>query len=146
MDNHDQLIRVLQTAVSPVVLISGVGLLVLSMTNRFSRTTERARSLVMQRAESDPAKQARRDVQIRILYRRSRILLLSTSLALTSMLFSALLVVALFIHYLAAVNLHGVVIALFVLSLASLIASLVLFIHDMTMALRALREELRGQL
>jgi len=42
MDNP-QLITALQTVISPVVLISGVGMLVLSMTNRFSHATDRAR-------------------------------------------------------------------------------------------------------
>ena len=37
--------KILQTSISPVVLISGIGLLVLSMTNRFARTTDRARAL-----------------------------------------------------------------------------------------------------
>ena len=143
VETQDQLIRVLQTAISPVVLISGVGLLVLSMTNRFARTTERARSLATQRAGADQAGRSRFDLQIRILYRRSRILLLSTSLALTSVLLAALLIISLFIHYLAPLNLHHLVVALFALSLTSLVASLVLFIKDMTLSLRALREELR---
>lgn len=145
MENQDQLIRVLQTAISPVVLISGVGLLVLSMTNRFARTTDRARSLIALRASADAEQRSRLDVQIQILYRRSRILLLSTSLALTSVLLAALLIVALFVHYLEAVNLHHLVVVLFVLSLAGLVASLVLFIKDMTLSLQALRAELRDQ-
>ncbi len=143
MGNQD-LIRVLQTAVSPVVLISGVGLLVLSMTNRFSRTTERARDLLAHRAVAGSAEHTRLDVQIQILYRRSRLLLLSTSLALMSVLLAALLVVALFFAYLAGMNLSSVIIGLFVLSLACLVASLLFFIRDMTLGLRALREELRG--
>jgi len=40
-----QLIPVIQTAVGPVILISGVGLLLLSMTNRFGRVLDRARLL-----------------------------------------------------------------------------------------------------
>ena len=145
MENQDQLIRVLQTAISPVVLISGVGLLVLSMTNRFARTTDRARNLIAQRAGAEAGQRSRLDVQIRILYRRSRILLLSTSLSLTSVLLAALLIVALFVHYLAAVNLHHLVVVLFVFSLTTLVASLVLFIKDMTLSLQALREELHDQ-
>jgi hypothetical protein len=38
----------LQIAIAPVILISGVGLLLLSMTNRLGRTIDRARQLVMQ--------------------------------------------------------------------------------------------------
>ena len=40
-----QLIPVIQTAVGPVILISGVGLLLLSITNRFGRIVDRARLL-----------------------------------------------------------------------------------------------------
>ena len=38
-----ELIPVLQTAIGPVILISGVGLLLLTMTNRLGRVIDRAR-------------------------------------------------------------------------------------------------------
>lgn len=142
MENPDPLIRVLQSAISPVILISGVGLLLLSMTNRFARTTERARSLAAQRDGVDAEQRARLAVQVRILYRRSRLLLLAIVSALASALWAALLIAALFLHYLTVINLHHSAVVLFVLSLASLVASLVFFIRDMSLSLRALREEL----
>jgi len=40
-----ELIPVLQTAIGPVALISGIGLLILSMTNRLGRVIDRGRSL-----------------------------------------------------------------------------------------------------
>jgi hypothetical protein len=40
-----ELIPVLQMAIGPVILISGVGLLLLSMTNRLGRVIDRARLL-----------------------------------------------------------------------------------------------------
>ena len=40
-----ELIPLLQTAIGPVILISGVGLLLLSMTNRFGRIIDRSRIL-----------------------------------------------------------------------------------------------------
>ena len=40
-----ELIPILQIAVGPVILISGVGLLLLSMTNRLGRAIDRARIL-----------------------------------------------------------------------------------------------------
>ncbi|MBN9120622.1 MAG: DUF2721 domain-containing protein [Planctomycetes bacterium] len=142
----DPFVLVLQTAISPVALISGVGLLVLSMTNRFGRTADRARGLAAQWAGADEAHRVRLVKQIRILYRRSRLLLYATGFALASVLVAVLLVVALFVHYLAGVNLHRLVVVLFVLSLATLVASLGYFIKDMTLSLRALREELQDHL
>ena len=41
-----QLIPVIQTSVGPVILISGIGLLLLSMTNRLGRIIDRSRLLV----------------------------------------------------------------------------------------------------
>ncbi|WP_345111750.1 DUF2721 domain-containing protein [Candidatus Villigracilis vicinus] len=46
MTSIQELIPVLQTAIGPVILISGVGLLLLSMTNRLSRVIDRARNLL----------------------------------------------------------------------------------------------------
>jgi hypothetical protein len=39
------LIPSLQVAIGPVILVSGVGLLLLSMTNRFGRVIDRSREL-----------------------------------------------------------------------------------------------------
>ena len=44
MDNHN-LIAILQASLTPVVLISGIGLLLLSMTNRIARLLDRIRFL-----------------------------------------------------------------------------------------------------
>jgi hypothetical protein len=142
VDPHDQLIHILQTAISPVVMISGVGLLLLSLTNRFARTTERARGLAAQRREADAAQRPRLHFQVQILYRRSRILMLSTIFALSSVLSSALLIVTLFVYYVTETGMYRCVAILFTLSQLSLVASLTLFIQDMTVSLRALREEL----
>jgi hypothetical protein len=140
------LIQILQTSISPVTLISGVGLLVLSMTNRFARTTDRARELARV-ARTDPHGMAESlHVQIQILYRRSRLLLLAISLALTSVFFISVLIVSLFVGSVLGFDQPIWISALFTLSLLSLTASLVLFIRDMTLALQALKLELQEHL
>jgi len=142
----DQLIAILQASISPVALISGVGLLLLSMTNRFGRTADRARTLAAQLRTADPEEAAVLDVQIRILYRRSGILRASILLASTSILCAALLIVALFAAFLAGVAPRNYVVALFTLSSLGLIASILLFMKDMGLALEALRLEARGHI
>lgn len=146
MIDDSELVAVLLQAISPVVLISGVGLLLLSITNRFGRTTDRARLLVGKRSTADDAGRDRIDRQLRILYRRSRVLLLSTSMALASVLFAALLIMALFGDYMLGGTLRPIIVLFFMLSLACLVASLVMFIQDMSLSLRALREEVGGYL
>jgi hypothetical protein len=142
----DELLRFLQNAISPVTLISGVGLLLLSMTNRFARTTDRARALARD-ARADPrAVPENVHVQIRILYRRSRILLVSISLALSSIFLVSVLIISLFASSIFNLDLHLWAGALFALSLLALIASLALFIQDMGLSLSALKLELRDYL
>ena len=43
--NLAEIIPVLQVSIGPVILISGVGLLLLTMTNRLGRAIDRARQL-----------------------------------------------------------------------------------------------------
>ncbi len=138
----NDLIRILQTSISPVTLISGVGLLVLSMTNRFARTTDRARVLAHDVPHAAPAEADNLRHQIQVLYRRSQLLLLSISSALTSVFFVGLLIISLFVGSTASFNLQLLVSWLFGLSLIALVVSLALFIADMTVSLRALKLEI----
>src|SRR5665647_2321311 len=50
-----ELIPVLQVAIGPVILISGVGLLLLTLTNRYGRTIDRSRQLVREKRECTEA-------------------------------------------------------------------------------------------
>ncbi len=141
----NQITRILQSSITPVALISGVGLLVLSMTNRFARTTDRARALAKEIKIATGEDAQNLAIQIDILYRRSKILLFSITFALASIFFVSLLIITLFLTYLLTINLDSFAISLFIMSIISLIISLVLFIQDMTLSLRALKEELRGR-
>jgi hypothetical protein len=49
-----ELIPVLQIAIGPVILISGVGLLLLSMTNRLGRAIDRSRVLCQELSTEAP--------------------------------------------------------------------------------------------
>ncbi len=137
----DELTRVLQTSISPVAMISGIGLLLLSMTNRLGRTTDRARLLSEAIARSGPDEEQRLLPQVRILYRRSRILRAAITLGTMSILFVSILIMILFAIITLGWDLQHLVLLLFVLSLLSLIASLLFFIQDLTLALQALRHE-----
>jgi hypothetical protein len=139
---EQQFVSVLQAVISPVVLISGVGMLVLSMTNRFSHASNRVRALAEAWRKSEHLR-GQIAPQIRILNRRLRILLTAIALGLGSVLLTSLLIVTLFANYLFDVSLRGLVIAFFALTLLTLVSSLALFIRDMTLALAALDEELR---
>ena len=138
---HD-IVPVLQVAIGPVILISGVGLLLLTMTNRFGRTIDRARSLA--RELQSPAGLDREHVlaQVGIIYRRAKLLRLTIALAAMSVLLAALLIVLLFLSALMKWD-YGVFISLtFIVCMGSLVGSLITFIFDIHLSLMALRLEL----
>jgi hypothetical protein len=131
------IVGVLQTAVSPVVLISGVGLLLLTMTNRFGRLVDRARSLSTRLKDGKHGDPEAIHAQLRILSQRGRLLRRSIALAGFCVLFAALLIITLFITKLVGHEVEWLVAAFFVLSLLCLILALVDFIRDVYRALEA---------
>jgi hypothetical protein len=126
----------LQLAVSPVILISAYGLLLLSMTNRLGRAIDRARQLVREGSakEEQIAIIARRAVWI-----RSAIVFTSLALALIA---AALLVLVLFLSVHLTINISAVVVLLFTGSIAFLIIGLVYFLLDLFGSLRAMKADL----
>ena len=127
----------LSLAISPVIMISAYGMLLLSLTNRLGRAVDRARVLAGESGAS-------RQLQVGILARRARRIraaILAVSLA---MFFAAVLVLVLFVSVFAHIDLKIVVSLLFVASLASLIFSLAFLIADVSGSLKAMEIELRG--
>ena len=141
--NNEELVSALQSVISPVVLISGVGMLVLSMTNRFSHATNRLRVLLDEFSKREGAPRERTATQIRIFRRRLQILMQAIALGLGCVLLTALLIIALFANYLLGTTFRGLVVGTFALSMVSLVGALILFIHDMRVALSALDEEIK---
>lgn len=132
-----ELVPVLQTAISPVVLISGVGLLLLTMTNRLGRIVDRARSLALRLREAYGEDSEPLHAQLRILKSRARMVRRGIALASFCVLFAALLVIALFVTSLCGADIPWLLAALFILSLLSLIGSIVEFIRDINRSLEA---------
>ena len=141
-----ELIPVLQIAVGPVILISGVGLLLLSMTNRLGRAIDRARILRGEWSLAEPVAQKRTVAQLHILWRRADIIRKSIILASVSLLLAACLIITLFVAALLRWDAGGVIVCLFAGCLLALIGSLLLFIWDVNQALAALRLELEDAL
>ena len=132
----------LQVAIGPVILISGVGLLLLTLTNRYGRTIDRARQLVRELRELAGADRERLEGQIQILYRRARLIRLSITLAAVSVLLASVLIIVLFLTALLKLEVGLLISLLFIGSMLSLIGSLVAFIRDLHVSLMALKLEL----
>ncbi len=130
-----ELIPVLQMAVGPVVLLSGVGLFVLSLTNRLGRVIDRGRFLAEEQRLAPAPARPHQDAQLGILVRRAHLLQFSIFCAVLCALFAALLIISLF--FIAALHIEAVWLigSLFVGSLGSLIVSLVAFLRELQQAL-----------
>ena len=144
MTSIKELIPVLQTAIGPVILISGVGLLLLSMTNRLSRVIDRARNLLaVSESQAGPTKQ-KTLAQIDILWSQAKLIRLSILFAAISLLCAALLIIILFITALFGIEDAWLLSIIFIACLGSLIASLIVFITDINRSLSAFKVELYG--
>jgi Protein of unknown function (DUF2721) len=139
------LVPILQMAIGPVILISGVGLLLLSMTNRLGRAIDRSRQLVETLRHADTAARVRISSQLTILSRRARLIRLAIIFATVSVLLAAILIIVLFIAALAQIEIAPLLILLFAGCMGSLIASLIVFILDINLSLAALRLEISGE-
>src|SRR5438045_5039336 len=93
----NELIPVLQVAIGPVILISGVGLLLLTLTNRFGRAVDRSRQLGREMREVTQAERQRLAGQVQILFRRAQVIRLSIIMAATSVLLASVLIIVIFV-------------------------------------------------
>lgn len=132
-----ELIPVLQMAVGPVVLISGVGLLILSLTNRLGRVVDRGRSLASEQRQAPQPEKRGTTEQLHIISRRAHLLQRAIVFAVLCMLFAAVLIITLFFTAALHLEVAWLVGLLFVCALESLIMSLVSFLQELNQALIA---------
>jgi Protein of unknown function (DUF2721) len=137
-----QLVPILQAAVSPVVMISGVGLLILSMTNRLARVVDRSRQIGTARRNAPPADLPGLVSQLQTLVHRARLLRRAIRFATLCVLMAALLVIVIFLSACLGLNSMLPAVAIFILCLTSLIVALISFIQDINLSLAALHTEL----
>ena len=137
-------VPILQVAVGPVILISGVGLLLLSMTNRFGRLIDRSRQLAHELRTAGEEERVGLVAQVRILTARAQIVRLAIALAATSILLASLLIILLFLAALLGLDVAVLLSLVFIACMACLIASLVLFLRDINLSLHAFKLEIEA--
>lgn len=141
---NSELIPILQMSVVPVILISGVGLLLLSMTNRYGRVIDRSRQLSEAVRSARETDYERLSTELKILLKRARLLRTAIALASVSVLFVAVLIISLFL--IALYKLEGALLCaiLFSCCMGALVISLIWFLRDINISLYALEVETRG--
>lgn len=137
MDPKD-ILDTIQTAIAPVVLISGVGLLLLTLTNRLGRIVDRTRQLAAERRTASVQDHPGLEAQLVILGHRARLVRLAVALSASSVAAIGVLITVLFLGLLLHWNLAGTAVILFVASLLSLVGAMLVFVRELFLALTAL--------
>lgn len=132
---------IIQTAITPVILLSGVGALMITLTNRMARIVDRTRILAGQAQQAAEGARAHIDEQLAIMWRRAKLLRLAVTFAGLSMLLSCVLVMVIFVDAFLDRRFGFEMVLIFGVSVMSLILSLFAFLRDIWMSLWALRIE-----
>jgi len=142
----NELIPVLQIAIGPVILISGVGLLLLSMTNRLGRVIDRARVLHREKRTERQEEHESIRRQLQILHGRTILIRRAIIFASMSALLAAFLIISLFLAALLKLDAGWLIMVLFIGCMIALIWSLIVYIQDVNQSLLAFKLELgQGQ-
>jgi len=137
-------IPTLQLAIGPAILISGVGMILLSMTNRFGRVIDRSRQLTHDLRGAAEAEREKVLAEVRVLWLRAKIIRTGIALAVLSALLAALLIISLFLG--ALLNLGAALpTGLFIMCMICLIGTLLMFFWEINLSLKALMLEMPAE-
>jgi Protein of unknown function (DUF2721) len=147
LDSQTNLFPILQVSLGPVILISGVGLLLLSMTNRFGRAIDRTRILAKEiKSCKEEVETNQLKAQMKVLYERAKLMRLVIFLASFSIFAIAITILSLFAGQVFKVDLQVLIEICFISCLVSLITSLIGFSLDISLSLKALKLETNNYL
>jgi hypothetical protein len=144
----NSVVQILTASIAPVIVISGVGLLLLSITNRYGRAIDRARALMRDLELSEPssARRANLSEQLRHTYHRAHLLRASMIYGSASIFFVSLMILSLFAEQVLELHRDFLALPCFALCLISLVASVYFSIRDITLSLAALELEVKAEL
>lgn len=120
--------HVIQLAVAPVFLLTGVGAILAVLVNRLGRVVDRFRTL----ERSEAAATAR--VEMGILERRARLIHWAIGLCTGCALLVCIVIACLFLGSVTALDLSVPIAVLFVLAMLSLVAGLLCFLREIALA------------
>ncbi len=138
METLSSLLPIIQLAITPVILISGMGALMITLTNRMARIVDRTRVVAEAMPAASPEDRPHWESQLDIMWRRALLIRRAVTCNGLSMLVSCLLVVTLFASAIFGWQLPALVLVLFGASICLLIVSLVEFLRDIFVSLHAL--------
>jgi len=129
--------HLIQVALTPIFLISAIGVTLNVLTSRLARIVDRARESEERLNSGTHGRTVHR--QLRILARRARYINAAITLITISALLISLVVVMLFVNAFLRWDLPQVIAILFILSMLALAAAFTTFLIEVRIATKALR-------
>jgi len=131
--------RVIQLAIAPVFLLTGVASFLGVLTSRLGRIIDRARVLESMLAHASEYQRAEAERELAALSRRARLINRSIGMATICALLVCTVIALLFVGAFLGVEMHVTVGLAFVATMLALIAALVSFLREIFLATRHLR-------
>lgn len=131
--------HIIQLAVAPVFLLTGVGSILGVLTNRLARIVDRARRIEERLPTMPATERAPLRVELRRLARRARLIHWAITLCIGCALLVCAVVASLFIGDFVTLDMAEWVAALFVSAMTLLIAGLLCFLQEIYLAVVGLR-------
>ena len=128
--------HIIQLAIAPVVLLTGVGTNLLLLINRLGRIIDRTRVLE-ERAQRGQSREGDEE-EIRVLYRRASLANRAITLSTTCGLLVCVVIAALFLSDAFRLSLAFFIAALFVIAMLALIGSFICLLREVFYATKAL--------
>jgi hypothetical protein len=132
--------HLIQVALTPIFLISAIGVILNVLTSRLARIVDRARDAegrVVTERQADET--SRLHERLEVLARRARCINIAITLITTSALLISLVVVMLFVNAFLRWDLSAFIAISFILSMLSLAAALTAFLVEVRIATKSLR-------
>ncbi|AAU91951.1 MULTISPECIES: DUF2721 domain-containing protein [Methylococcus] len=137
--NVEDVAHVIQLAVAPVFLLTSIGAVLSVMTVRLSRCIDRARQLEDNLEHLDPKTRPHAHVELRILWRRARLIGAALTLCTISALLICTVVGILFVGGISDAQLGTAIALLFIAAMGALMLALLVFLVEIYLGIASLR-------
>lgn len=134
LSNITDVAHVIQLAVAPVFLLTGVGAILSVMVNRLGRVVDRFRTLDKLVMEAEGKARDSITAEMNRLSKRARMIHWAIGLCTSSALFVCIVIATLFIGTIIGVEMPIIIASLFILAMLGLVVGLFCFLREITLA------------
>lgn len=138
-DRAEAIVHIIQLAIAPVFLITGVASILAVLSNRLGRIIDRGRVLELELESADARHIARLHDELAILMGRAKLIYRALALGTFCALLVCLIIATVFASTLLDINITIIIALLFIAAMLALIGALMIFLREVFLATRSLR-------